>query len=155
MSERSIGWAFVAGQTILIVTLIAVPGADHWPTPAWIEVAGLTLVIVGIGVIAVAALRLGPALTPTPVPTTDARLRTDGLYRWVRHPIYTGVLLAVAGVTVRSGSLVTLAVAGVTFGFFTAKARWEERRLRERFPDYSAYAARTPRFLPRPPRSSS
>ena len=155
MSERSIGWAFVAGQTILIVTLIAVPGADQWPTPAWIEVSGLALVIVGIGVIAVAALRLGPALTPTPVPTTDARLRTDGLYRWVRHPIYTGVLLAVAGVTVRSGSFVTLAIAGVTFGFFTAKARWEEQRLRERFPDYAGYAATTPRFLPRPPRSRS
>lgn len=153
MSERSIGWAFVAGQTILLVALIAVPHAGHWPTPAWLEIAGLALVVIGLGMIAVAALRLGRALTPTPVPTADARLRTDGLYRWVRHPIYTGVLLAVAGATVRSGSVVTLAVAGVTFGFFTAKARWEEQRLRDRFPDYAAYAAATPRFLPRPTRS--
>ena len=152
MSERSIGWAFVVGQTILVVALIAVPRADHWPKPAWLEVAGLALVVVGLGLIVVAALRLGPALTPTPVPTADARLRTDGLYRWVRHPIYTGVLLAVAGVTIRSGSIVTLAVAGVTCGFFTAKARWEEQRLRERFPEYAAYAAATPRFLPQPTR---
>ena len=112
MSERSKGWAFVAGQTILLVALIAVPRADHWSTPAWVGIAGMVMVVIGLGIIAIAALRLGPALTPTPVPTTDARLRTDGLYRWVRHPIYTGVLLAVAGVTVRSGSALTLAVAG-------------------------------------------
>lgn len=152
MSERSIGWAFVAGQTALIVALLAIPGADHWPTPAGLEVVGIALVGLGLGVIAVAALRLGPALTPTPVPTAGARLRTDGLYRWMRHPIYTGVMLAVTGVTVRSGSLVTATLAVVTVGFFAVKARWEEQRLRERFPAYAAYAASTPRFLPRPPR---
>jgi protein-S-isoprenylcysteine O-methyltransferase Ste14 len=35
-------------------------------------------------------------------------------------------------------------------GLLTAKARWEEELLRRRYPGYDDYAARTPRFLPRP-----
>jgi protein-S-isoprenylcysteine O-methyltransferase Ste14 len=50
----------------------------------------------------------------------------------------------------RSGSLITLAVGAVTVAFFNAKAAWEEKRLAERYPGYAAYAARTPRFIPRP-----
>ena len=106
----------------------------------------------GIGLVAVAALRLGPALTPTPVPNERGQLTTDGLYGLVRHPIYTGVLAAVAGVTIRSGNVLVLLVAAVTVAFFTVKARWEEDRLREHYPGYDAYAAATPRFVPRPGR---
>lgn len=58
------------------------------------------------------------------------------------------MLLIVVGLTLRSGSFVTLAVAVVTVVFFDRKARWEEAQLRERYPDYAEYASRTPRFVP-------
>jgi protein-S-isoprenylcysteine O-methyltransferase Ste14 len=109
-------------------------------------------VFVGLVVIVVASLGLGTGLTPTPVPSLRGHLETGGLYRFVRHPIYTGVLAIVAGLTVRSGSYVTLAVAVATVFFFNRKAAWEEARLRERYDGYAEYAARTPRFVPgRPP----
>ena len=87
---------------------------------------------------------------PTPVPTTRATLRTTGPYRFVRHPIYTGVLLIVVALAARSGTVVGLVIGAVTIAFFHAKAAWEEQRLAERFADYRSYAAVTPRFLPRP-----
>ncbi len=154
MNRRVTGWIFVALQGVLLGALILLPGRDDWATPSWLRSAGGGFILGGLALIAIAALRLGPALTPTPVPTSRGVLTTTGFYRYVRHPIYTGVLAIVAGLTVRSGSFVHLAVAAITVVFFTVKARWEEARLAERYPDYAAYAAITPRFVPRPRRRS-
>ena len=104
--------------------------------------------------IAIASLRLGPALTPTPIPTERGVLTTTGFYRYVRHPIYSGVFAIVAGLTIRSGSWITLVVAIVTIAFFDRKARWEEARLAEHYDSYADYAATTPRFVPQPWRRS-
>lgn len=149
MSDRNVGWALVGVQTILLVTLIVLPTRSDWPTSAPIEVGGVVLIAGGVGLVAVAASRLGSSLTPTPVPRDGGALTTTGLYGLVRHPIYTGVLAAVGGVTLRSGSLVVTSTAAVTVAFFSAKARWEERRLALRYADYESYAASVPRFVPR------
>ncbi len=111
MNQRAVGWAFVAGQVVLLVALVLLPGGDAWPTGSAVWTTGQVLVIAGLALIIVASLRLGTGLTPTPVPSQRGHLVTGGLYRYVRHPIYTGVLLIVVGLTVRSGSVVTLAVA--------------------------------------------
>jgi len=50
--------------------------------------------------------------------------------------------------TLRSGNIVTLAVALITVIFFDRKAAWEERQLCDRYPDYASYAASTPKFFP-------
>lgn len=139
----------MAGQAVLLVALVLLPGRSDWATPTWLDAVAGVLVVAGLGIVAVAALRLGTALTPTPVPTNSATLSTDGLYRFVRHPIYTGVLAVVVGVTVRSGSWIHLAIGAVTYLFFDRKAAWEERLLTERYGNYPAYAARTPKFVPR------
>jgi protein-S-isoprenylcysteine O-methyltransferase Ste14 len=110
----------------------------------------MVLIVGGLAGIGVASLRLGSALTATPVPTERGSLTTGGLYRYVRHPIYTAVLGIVIGLVIRSGSVPSLAVGLATVGFFNVKARWEERRLAVAYPDYAAYAARTPRFIPHP-----
>ena len=150
MSERHVGWTFVAVQAVLLVVLVALPAEDHWSTAGIVGTAGDVLVVVGFVLLGVAAVALGRSLTPTPVPVDDGELRTSGPYRSVRHPIYTGVLVIVVGLTLRSGSWPTLVVATVTTAFFHVKAAWEEGRLAERYPEYPAYAARTPRFVPRP-----
>ncbi len=60
------------------------------------------------------------------------------------------MLLFVVGVVAASGSIAKIVLGMVTIVFFNAKARWEERRLSSAYPGYSDYAARTPRFVPRP-----
>ena len=149
MSRHLVGWSFVAVQAVLLGLLVLLPGRSDWPTPGWLEMAGFVGLLVGLAIIAVAALGLGRSLTPTPVPVGYGSLTTNGLYRLVRHPIYTGVLTIVAALAVRSGSWLSLAVAVVTVVFFNQKAAWEEARLSERYAQYPAYAAATPRFVPR------
>jgi protein-S-isoprenylcysteine O-methyltransferase Ste14 len=150
VDRRTIGWLLVVGQTALIVALLLLPAGQLWPTPSWLEWTGLVIGGLGASWAIAAGLRLGDRLTPTPVPRDGGRLRTDGPYAHVRHPIYTGVLLIVIGITLRSGSAMVLALAVVTVAFFHGKARFEEGLLSERYPEYRSYAARTPRFVPAP-----
>ena len=153
MTDAAKGWAFVAVQGVLLLLLILLPSADHWPTPTVVRRLGDVLFFGGLLLVVVAALRLGRALTPTPVPSQAGTLTTSGLYRFARHPIYTGVLAVVVGITVRSGNVVCLLVGAVLVIFFNVKARWEENRLAATYDGYRAYAEQTPRFIPRPWRS--
>ncbi len=143
----------VAAQFVLLGALVLLPGRRDWPVPRWLDVAGLGAAAAGLGVMAVGGTTLGRGLTATPLPNRHARLRTGGLYRWTRHPIYTGLLVLAGAVTVRSGSGARLAVFVALVSLIWGKARWEEGHLRARFPEYAAYAARTPRFVPTPRRS--
>lgn len=152
MSRTTIGWAWVGGQAVLLGALIILPGRNDWAVPTGLGVVAAILFFSGLGLIAVSALGLGTALTPTPVPTKRGALTTSGLYHFMRHPIYTGVLITVTAITLRSGSWIHLAIAIATFVFFDRKAAWEEGQLRDRYPEYSAYAARTSKFLPLPPK---
>ena len=148
MSDRAIGWAFVAGQIVLLGTLILLPPGDDFDVPEWIDLAADIGFWVGVALAVLAAVALGRSLTATPVPNAGGSLRTNGLYRYVRHPIYTGVIVIVVSLSVRSGSWIAVAIGAITLSFFRAKAGWEEQRLRQRYPDYDRYAAVTPRFMP-------
>ena len=77
--------------------------ADAWTLPVAVARATQVAAAVGIVLMVVAGTALGRGLTAAPLPNSHAALRTDGLYRFVRHPIYTGLLLAVA-LTLTSGS---------------------------------------------------
>ena len=138
----------VAGQFALIGILVLLPGRHDWPVPAALSVACTVATVVGLVVMVIGAMGLGRGLTATPLPNAHAQLRTGGLYRYVRHPIYSGLLLTMTAITVASGSVFRLLTLGVLVLLITVKARWEETRLTERFEGYASYAARTPRFVP-------
>jgi protein-S-isoprenylcysteine O-methyltransferase Ste14 len=78
----------------------------------------------------------------------DPELVTSGPYSLVRHPIYTGILLASIGTAVALSWawLIAVALAGV---YFSYSAIVEERNLTEQFPDtYPAYRRSTKMILP-------
>ena len=139
MNRDLLGWLWVGGQAVLLGALILLPGGDDWAIPTWVTVLLSMLFIGGLALICVSALGLGSALTPTPVPTRSGTLTTSGLYRFVRHPIYTGVLAVVLSMTVRSGSWIHLFIGIAAFAFFDRKAAWEESQLRDRYPGYAEY----------------
>ena len=142
----------VAAQFVLLGLIALLPGGWGWPVPAWLRLLGLLGVLAGVVVMLLGGTALGRGLTAVPIPNEHAQLRTGGLYRVVRHPIYTGLLLASGSYVVATGSgWRALAFVGLVV-LLTAKARWEEVRLARRFAAYPEYAARTPRFVPRWPR---
>jgi protein-S-isoprenylcysteine O-methyltransferase Ste14 len=78
----------------------------------------------------------------------DHTLVRDGPYRLVRHPIYTGILVAGLGSALFIGEW--RAIVGVALGFvsFLIKSRVEEARMRETFPEYAAYQRETKAIIP-------
>jgi len=83
-----------------------------------------------------------------PTPKTWGTLVTTGPYRWIRHPMYTSVLLGAAALALMSeppaGWLVWSALAMVLL----VKSILEERWMREQHLDYDAYRVETNRFIP-------
>lgn len=147
--KTSTAWALVGAQFGLIVGLIVLPAGDLWPRGTVAAVFAGVLVVAGVGLAASAGLRLGPALTPLPIPKDGAHLVTTGLYRWVRHPIYTGVLLAGLGLVVWGASPAHFIGIAALYAVLFAKSVGEEKMLASRHDDYSAYATRTGRLLPK------
>lgn len=143
------GGAWVLGQSVLLgaVILLAVffRGAAVHPV---IVIAGAILMAVGAGVALAGALALGRNLTPFPKPTEQAKLVQHGIYAVIRHPLYTSVVLVSIGWALAWQSWPALLVAAALIPFFHAKARHEERWLREKFPEYADYERRVRRFIP-------
>jgi protein-S-isoprenylcysteine O-methyltransferase Ste14 len=138
---------WVQGQLVLLALSGAIGPVLGGASPRS-RVAGLVLLLLGLGLAAWSAQTLGAALTPEPEPLPEAELIQSGPYRLFRHPIYTGVIVAVSGWTlIWSSWQVGLGVALVLAVFFSAKAGVEERWLRARFPQYVDYMRRVPRKL--------
>jgi protein-S-isoprenylcysteine O-methyltransferase Ste14 len=146
--DTVIAWAFVLVQAALLLAILLLPAADDWTNPAWLATAARWLEFMGFVVLALGLLNLGTALTPLPLPVPHGTMRSGGLYRIVRHPIYSGVMALAIGAAIRSCNVVIAVAAAGLVALFATKARWEERRLAERYPEYEDYAARTPRFVP-------
>ncbi len=130
----------VALQAVVLVAFAVVflGTGDVGSSP--LGLASGVMLMVGGGLLAVAGARtLGPSLSPLPEPRPGSSLVVSGPYRFVRHPIYTGVILLVAGVAVAAGSGWVWLGAGLVGVFFWAKAVYEESRCRiavAGYPDY-------------------
>ncbi len=145
--ERGGGW--VIGQAVLMVAVVAAgPGLAGRPWPAAARAAGALGLLAGalVGLAGVASL--GRYRTIFPRPVAGSRLIQGGVYGVVRHPLYSSVVLVSLGWTLLWSSGVGVLLAAVLGVFLEAKARREERWLRERFPEYEAYARRVKRLIP-------
>jgi protein-S-isoprenylcysteine O-methyltransferase Ste14 len=116
--------------------------------PVWIRSLGALLAAGGVALAAWGVRSLGPSLTPGVEPLPGAPLVVSGAYAHLRHPIYAGIALFLAGYTMAwSNWTLALIVGGVALQFFDAKARAEERWLLERYPGYEGYTVRVRRRL--------
>ena len=114
--------------------------------PDWIRWLGAVLMTAGALVLAWGVRSLGRNLTPGTEPLPGAELITSGAYAHVRHPIYAGVVLLLAGYTLAwSNWTLGLVVGAIALQYFQAKAGVEERWLMERFPAYKTYMRHVPR----------
>jgi protein-S-isoprenylcysteine O-methyltransferase Ste14 len=143
-----IAWMFVIVQAALLAAILLLPGGNTWTVPVWLDRCALIIEAIGMVSLVIGLINLGRSLTPLPIPVHHGKLRADGLYRFVRHPIYGGVIAFTIGSAIRSGSVPVAAATVALAGWLAVKARWEEGKLRDRYPDYVAYAARTPAFVP-------
>lgn len=110
-------------------------------------VAVFWLACMALGLWALSANRPGN-FNIRPEPKADGQLVQTGPYRWIRHPMYTAVLLFSIGC---AGFVATLLAGGLSLALLAVlwlKAVLEERMMCQRHPAYRAYMTRTRRFLP-------
>lgn len=144
--QTAFGWLLVCVQIFIFFIFILLP----WREPsAFSLILGLILAIGGIAVAVITFRSLGDALTATPVPRAGAALRTQGIFGVVRHPIYSGVLLALLGYVIAIGSWWTLGWWLIAIVFFLVKSRWEDSLLRAKHQgEWEIWAQETPALIP-------
>lgn len=129
------------------------PWADAIEAPLWHigTAAGWALVaLAGLGFLFAwwARLYLGHLWSSRITRKAGHRVVDSGPYRLVRHPIYTGIIVAgFATATLRGTAGAFVGAAVLTLGWYL-KARLEEEFLREELPDYGSYARRVPMLVP-------
>ncbi len=113
-----------------------------------VRAIGAALVVCGLGTAVWARVTLGRNWGMPMTEKDQPELVTSGSYRFVRHPIYSGLVLATVG-TALAVSLGWLVVAGVIGVYFGYSAVMEERILTEQFPEaYPCYQAQTKMLIP-------
>ncbi|MGL5082350.1 MAG: methyltransferase family protein [Microcoleaceae cyanobacterium] len=134
----------------VLLPVYALPGVSSlstfWRTAFWV-MAGI-LGVISCGVIGKGVMDLGQSLTPLPYPKQDGELVQTGAYGVVRHPLYSGLILAALGWAIFQLSVSHFLGTIVLFVFFDFKARREEQWLLEKYPDYSDYRNRVKKLLP-------
>jgi protein-S-isoprenylcysteine O-methyltransferase Ste14 len=144
--RKSDGWlprlAALAGVGLLFA-LMLLPRAEA--DPAW-QSASLALLLAGQFVCVVALLELGRSLSVMP----EARRLVSGgvLYARIRHPVYLGEAIAALGMLLQYRSAFAFALVAAQYGCQLWRMREEEKVLRQAFPEYAEYCARTARLIP-------
>lgn len=111
---------------------------------------GLLVTVLGIGMAIYARLSLGSNWSSTVTLKTGHELIRTGLYRRIRHPIYTGILLGMLGTAMIRSHLRSWLGVGVVLASFYFKARREESFLRQEFgEEFEAHQRQTGMFLPK------
>jgi protein-S-isoprenylcysteine O-methyltransferase Ste14 len=140
---------------ILAVILLAAPSAlpsaltrRVLPAGGLIALLGPVLVAAGLGFAAWARRHLGRNWSASVVVKEDHALVRSGPYRRVRHPIYTGMMLAILGTALAIGEWRAALAVPLAVMSFVLKSRMEERRMRETFPEYEQYQRETAALVP-------
>jgi protein-S-isoprenylcysteine O-methyltransferase Ste14 len=127
----------------------AFPGAAFGEGQPALAVAALVLLALGVALRFYAVLVLGRLFTVTVMVGSDQRVVDTGPYRFVRHPSYTGLLLAIAGILLSWGNWAAMLGLLPILAGLAYRIRVEERALTEQLGDvYRAYAQRTKRLIP-------
>ncbi len=140
---------FTVGSTIVWLYKPALFGWASQPMPPgtrWIGVAGFAC---SVAWLIWMFHSLGRNLTDTVVTRRDAYFVDRGPYRFVRNPMYAGVLLLGLSLGLALGTWLLPVEASLIFTLFALRTRTEERFLIERFGDqYREYMKRVGRFFP-------
>lgn len=150
----SAGWFVVApGSVVGLIPWLITRWEFQQPLPGWVvaQIVGGVLVVAGL-VPAVSAFVEFVKAGGTPFPAAPTqRLVVSGFNRYVRNPMYAGLLLSTIGQALLFGNFWLLAYAAAAWAVPAAFVRWyEEPTLARTFgADYEHYRRAVPAWLPR------
>lgn len=149
-------YRFFAWETILILTLLNLDGWFHDPF-SWHQIISWVLLMIALFLV-LHGVQLLRQIGKQNAQRDDApmyqfekttTLVTIGAYRYIRHPLYSSLLILAWGVFFKDPSWIGAGLALVTTGFLTATATVEEAENLHFFgPAYQDYMKQTKRFIP-------
>lgn len=147
-------WARFAGfrvamilAVLLLLRLRVLKGRAVTGDP-WLQVIGLVIFLLGLALAVWARIYIGRNWGMPMSEKADPELVTTGPYRTVRHPIYSGIILAMVGTTI-AVSLYWLVAVVLLGAYFLYSAVMEERYMAGLFPDaYPGYKQSTKMLIP-------
>ncbi|MBZ0204053.1 MAG: isoprenylcysteine carboxylmethyltransferase family protein [Ignavibacteria bacterium] len=152
MTVKSKGW-FLASIQVIMFVIIAFSSAleykyiPHSNVPA-VHFAGIFLMLIASMIFTVTVVSFAQPITPNPVPRKKAVLRTSGVYKFIRHPMYLSAILLLLGVVMYFQAYYSLLWIAILFIFFKYKTQLEERQLSLKFPEYERYKSSTRKLIP-------
>ena len=152
-AQRREGWRATALYRVPVVTggilLLASPFVSSGGLPGQLVPVGLLLVFTGLAFSLWARRHLGGNWNGRIAVLDGQRLIRSGPYRFVRHPIYAGALLAFMGSAIAVGGWIALAAAPIAAIGLVVKTLREERSLMAHFgKDFATYQQSVPALVP-------
>jgi protein-S-isoprenylcysteine O-methyltransferase Ste14 len=109
---------------------------------------GNVVAAIGVMLILYAVISLRRVIQIAPEPKEGGQLVQSGPYKYLRHPIYTAIVLCVIGLFLRRPTIWIAVVSVVVIVFLFFKARFEEKLLMAAYPEYVNYRQRTWGLIP-------
>jgi len=121
-----------------------------FPRQPWVETLGIVLTAAGLAFAVWARAYIGRNWSGSVTVKVGHQLVRTGPYRWVRHPIYSGMIVAVLGTALARRQVRGLIAVLLLWVGFTIKSRIEERFMAATFgDDYEDYRRTTGAMIPR------
>ena len=139
---------FVSIQLLLFIAYVLPVDWISFTINPVLKIISLLIFGLGLFLLLMALFGLKSNLTPFPSPKSNATLIQSGLYKYIRHPIYTGIIFAALGLGFYDESAWKICTALVLWLLFYFKSRYEEKQLIKSFPQYLSYRKTTGRFIP-------
>ncbi len=149
MKLKQLDFFFVLMQFFLFLGYILEIELLMYKSYQLVSVIGIVITIIGVLVSITALLQLNKNLFPFPTPKEGTSLIKNGLYKYVRHPIYTGILATLLGYSIYSGSGYKFIIFLLLYILFFYKSIYEEKQLSIVFKEYVKYKTDTGRFSPK------
>ena len=137
-----------------VLIFLKVPG--NWfyrrvlPSVPWLPALGIAIAVVGFAFAVWARSHIGRNWSSAVTAKVQHELICSGPYRWVRHPIYSGLLLAILGTVLVQDQVRGVIALLLVYAGWKIKSRLEEQMMVSTFGDeYIAYAKSTGALFPR------
>lgn len=141
------GRVLVAVQFGCLIALLLLPSSGI-ATP-WRALIARLAVVAAVAVLAIAFVNLRKSVTVFPEPRDNVPFITHGIYGYVRHPMYLGVLLFGGGIALSKWTLANALVFLVLAVDLQIKYRYEDRLLAAKWPTATGYQSRVGALFPR------
>jgi protein-S-isoprenylcysteine O-methyltransferase Ste14 len=146
--SRALGIRAILVVAVIVLLRLGVFRRHGGNADPWRAAIGLVLFALGLGFAIWARRHIGRNWGTPMTQKDEPELVTSGPYRLVRHPIYSGILVAGLGTAVAMNWLWLIPV-GLAGAYFIYSATVEERYMTEQFPDtYPAYKRSTRLLVP-------